>query len=267
MLKRYKIGEIDMLYNNIAILDTTEIRTAYFLEAFGRRPEPMHIISFGKCNYSCVYCKRNGNFKRKDGSIIESNYYSLKDLIEIIDNKFKDFGRPRIRLSGGDPCMYPKESLLIAKYIKERYSKKISIAHNGSNPDFVKELAPYLEYMAIDYKPKDKEKFKRVTKTKAKGIDKKLIKILEIAKENNILTDIRIVVFNDTTEEELSSMIEDVKPFKDIVHVTLRRYHKTSNCTLLELNEKDFAKLGNRLRIKFPDIRIGLRTAWKSGLL
>lgn len=42
------------------ILQINEIRKAYFLQAFNRPVEDMLIISMGACNYSCPYCKRDG---------------------------------------------------------------------------------------------------------------------------------------------------------------------------------------------------------------
>ncbi len=46
-----------------------------------------------------------------------------------------------------------KDNLAIAKAVMNVKGKKISIAHNGSSLSFVKLIAPYLEYAAIDIKP------------------------------------------------------------------------------------------------------------------
>ncbi|APU86900.1 4Fe-4S cluster-binding domain-containing protein [Clostridium botulinum] len=81
----------------------------------------MAIISFGKCNFNCLYCKRNGQFKNKEGNIIKSVSINWNDLKDLIDNAI--LKGQRIRLSGGDPCMFYKESLYIAKYVWENITK------------------------------------------------------------------------------------------------------------------------------------------------
>lgn len=46
-----------------------EVRPAYFLKAFGWKVPSMRIFSFGRCNFACPYCKRNGQWVAPDGSI------------------------------------------------------------------------------------------------------------------------------------------------------------------------------------------------------
>lgn len=131
-------------------MEKPEIRKAYFLKDFNRTVEDMMIMSFGSCNYDCPYCKRDGQFKDENNNIVRSSDYSW-DLIKtrLDDSAGKGM---KVRLSGGDPCMYPKESLQIAEYMSREHNQKISIAHNGGSPKFVEKILPYLDYAAIDIK-------------------------------------------------------------------------------------------------------------------
>ena len=125
------------------ILQINEIRKAYFLKAFGREPEDMLIISMGACNYNCPYCKRDGQFKGNGNSILNAYDVAMDEIFGVID-KHVAAGH-RIRLSGGDPCMFPAESLQIAKYCWDKHGQKISLAHNGSSPSLISSLLPYLD--------------------------------------------------------------------------------------------------------------------------
>lgn len=107
----------------------------------------------------------------------------MNKIKNIIDDNIK-LGR-RIRLSGGDPCAFPKESLEIAKYVYEKYKQKISIAHNGSSPSFIKMLLPYLKYIALDFKAFYKKNVEKITGIKNPAMCQK--EIIEMCLENNII--------------------------------------------------------------------------------
>lgn len=104
------------------ILQINEIRKAYFLKAFGRVPEDMLIISMGACNYNCSYCKRDGQFKGNGNSILNAYDVAMDEIFGVIDKHIT--AGHRIRLSGGDPCMFPSESLQIAKYCWNKHGQK-----------------------------------------------------------------------------------------------------------------------------------------------
>ena len=100
----------------------SEIRPSYFLRAFGEDVFDMRIFSFGKCNYSCPYCKREGY--DKNGQDIEGAVeIDEEEIFKAVDDAIKK-GQV-IRLSGGDPVCYPDLALRILKYAKEkrRYNK------------------------------------------------------------------------------------------------------------------------------------------------
>lgn len=85
----------------------------------------------------------------------------------------------KIRLSGGDPCMFKTQSLEIAKYVRDNYNQKISVAHNGSDYNFIKSIIDYLDYIALDFKGIKKETVERITGIKnPKMQQKEIIELL-----------------------------------------------------------------------------------------
>lgn len=84
------------------ILQLSEVREAYFLQAFGRNTKQMRVFSFGRCNYQCPYCKRDGHFRNADGSIIDTSDVGLEEVFRIIDGAV--MRGQHVRLSGVDSC-------------------------------------------------------------------------------------------------------------------------------------------------------------------
>ena len=196
-----------MEFNLLLYGNKLETRPAFFLQGFNRPIEKMAIVSFGSCNLNCPYCKRDGQFKDDNNKIIKSKTVSWNTLKSLIDTAISQ-GK-RIRLSGGDPCMYPEQSLFIAKYVMDTYKQKISIAHNGTSPKFVESLLPYLEYVAIDYKGSTPASFANragITIATAKKFIQSTQTVQKMCAENNTLVDVRTCVFEDTSLKELQEI-------------------------------------------------------------
>ncbi|CAL7896345.1 radical SAM protein [Fusobacterium necrophorum] len=237
-----------------------EIRKSYFLNAFDKKAEEMAIISFGACNYHCPYCKRDCQYIDSYGNVIETKEISIESLKNLIDTEVSK-GR-RIRLSGGDPCMFPKESLEIAKYVYKKYGQKISIAHNGSVLEFVKLLVPYLEYIALDFKAFYKENLQKITGIKNPFMKQK--EIIEICLENNVLVDVRTPVFADTKVEELKQIANIISQYPNVFW-TLRKYNEVKGCDF-KVPDMDFVvEIAKKIKVEYPTLKIGTRNYWKGG--
>jgi pyruvate formate lyase activating enzyme len=245
---------------NINILQANEVRKAHFLKVFNRKPEDMQIISFGKCNYNCPYCKRDGQFKNENGNIIYSYDVTMEQVKKVIDTAISK-GR-RIRLSGGDPCMFIEESLHIAKYVMKKHGQKISIAHNGSSLKLINQLLPYLDYVAIDYKggTAGEIAYRSNTKEKEDSIET-ILKIIDVCKQNNVLCDVRTVVFGDTSYISLLSIAEELQKY-DNVFWTLRKYVKVEGCNFKEASVDLVRKYVDELKTTYDSLNIGMRDKW-----
>jgi len=246
------------------LLSCNEIRPAYFLQAFGRPVEKMLIVSFGKCNFRCLYCKRIWKSSAKS--------YDFEVVYKTIDDALAR--GYRIRLSGGDPCAFQEESLEIARYCKAR-GHNISIAHNGSDPGFVESISPYLEYAAIDLKAITPEKFSQRTGLKNLNTSKQMIQnslyIQETLSNKGILVDVRTCVFDDDTLDDFLKLAELISSHGDISKKfwTIRAYSpKKSGDLQSELKPLPFEKTLEyieHIHKLFPELKIGFRTKWVSG--
>lgn len=237
-----------------------EIRKAYFLKAFGFQEEEMAIVSFGACNFHCPYCKRDCQYIDNQGNVIATRDVSMEELKQMIDIEIAK-GR-RVRLSGGDPCSFPKQSLEIAKYVFEKYGEKISIAHNGSDLEFVKSLVPFLEYVAIDYKAYNFQDMQKITGIKNPKMQQE--EIIKLCSENNIIVDLRTPVFGDTEKEQLQGIAELISNYENVFW-TLRKYNQVQGCDF-PVPEMDFVvKLAKFIKNKYPVVKIGTRNYWKGG--
>jgi len=95
-----------------------EVRPAYFLKAFGENVLDMRIFSFGKCNYSCSYCKREGSDKI-NGEIIDGAIdVSEEEIYHAMDDAISK--HQVVRFSGGDPVCYSALVKEIAMYVKSK---------------------------------------------------------------------------------------------------------------------------------------------------
>lgn len=98
-----------------------EVRDIRFIKALGRPVETARIISFGRCNYHCPYCKRDAQFVDENGNVLISEEFDDHMILELISRSIAT--GERVRLSGGDPCMHPRDSLRIAEFAHEQNHK------------------------------------------------------------------------------------------------------------------------------------------------
>ena len=238
------------------VLGCDEVRKAYFLAGFDRDVEPMRIISMGKCNYNCSYCKRNGQFKDCSGNIINSKDISLVEIFEIIDLAISQ--GQKIRLSGGDPCCYPKESLIIAKYCYEKHGQLISIAHNGSSPTFVDSIAVYLDYAAIDLKGCTNMEIAKTANIHVSNYIERVIDIVKKCQLNNILVDVRTVIFPHSNINDLIKVGELLKGYSNVFW-TLRKFVDDTNTSSTNF---DIVEVCDIIKNNHPTLKVGCRDKW-----
>lgn len=246
--------------------DKLELRKAFFLEAFGREVETMAIVSFGHCNFKCSYCKRDGQFTDENGDIRNTFDCTLDELKALVDNAVVR-GR-RIRLSGGDPCTCIQESVQIAQYIYAKYKQKISIAHNGSYPNLVKFLMPYLDYVAIDLKSPYPDVFSKITGChNGEEMIRRSLLTQKMCTSSGVLVDVRTCVFDHTPVEELLKIAELItaENVLDNLFWTLRVYTPVEDCEYKQPALDKVRAYIAELKAQYPQLKIGMRNKWEGG--
>jgi len=116
----------------------------------------MVIFTVG-CNFKCEYCHNKYLLQPNVG-----REYEIKEIIDIISTNLLVSG---VSITGGEPTLQ-KDLLELCKQI-QKIDKYLSIDTNGSNPDVIKKIAPYINRVALDLKgPPDLDKLKKIAGVK-----------------------------------------------------------------------------------------------------
>jgi pyruvate formate lyase activating enzyme len=121
----------------------------------------MVIFTVG-CNFKCKFCHNKYLLQPNVG-----REYKVKDLIDIITTNLLVSG---VSITGGEPTLQ-KDLVELCKQT-QKINKYISIDTNGSNPEVIKIITPFINRIALDLKgPPVPEKLRRITGVKV-DIDK-----------------------------------------------------------------------------------------------
>ena len=247
-----------------------EVRPLYFEKAFGMEVRDNRIISFGACNFACPYCKRDGAFRADDGSIISAVDVPMKDVLAVCDDAIAK-GQV-VRLSGGDPVVFPRESMEIARYVFETYGQKISIAHNGSSPAFCRQLLPMLQSAAIDLKglPEDMNCKAGLSNGTGERMYARSLEVQKLLSRGGVRVDVRTPVFGTTTLDDMLRMATDIvaNGHKEFTFWTWRLYKPVQGCDWTPPNKEAVVWMIGEVKRAYPELKIGLRAKWEpSGFL
>ena len=176
------------------------------------------VVFFQGCNLRCPWCQ-NADCVPPDGGKIADTaevVEHIKKLAPITDG---------VMLSGGEPTLQPKAALAVLKGAKER-SLSCAMETNGTNPEALNQLLPYLDFVAIDVKAplQDPELYDRATGSvgvSARRIRESLVLAVASGKEVEARTTI-VPTLNDSPETiaRLAAGIKDVpclrlQPFRN----------------------------------------------------
>jgi len=241
-----------------------EIRPIYFLKAFGLPVLQARIMSFGACNFACPYCKRDGQFRNSDGSIITSITASWTDVESVVrDTVAKG---QTVRLSGGDPVMFPSESERIGRLVKE-LGGTFSMAHNGSSPRFALKMADLgLHSAAIDLKSTRRGYGEAIGNSCKRGrmsYDRSLETQHTLA-ERGVYVDVRTPIFGHTSLDDMLELASDiVKAGGERTFWTWRLYKPVQGCNWSAPDQTAVTWMINQVKAEFPFLHIGLRAKWE----
>ncbi len=124
----------------------------------------MVIFTVG-CNFKCDFCHNKYLLQPKVG-----REYIINELIDKVATNLLVSG---VSITGGEPTLQ-NDLLELCKEI-QKLGKYLSIDTNGSNPEVIKKIAPFINRVALDLKgPPDSEKLTKIT-----GVSVDLSKITE----------------------------------------------------------------------------------------
>lgn len=245
-----------------------EVRPAYFLKAFNRQVLSMRIFSMGACNFACPYCKRDGQYRNNDGSILTSQNVADSILLQKVESAVKN--GEVVRVSGGDPVAYPKTSIEILRRTKQLGGIG-SIAHNGSSPKMVSAMVSenLLDFTAIDFKAATKEEYSLRTGLPVEIADKMMQNSLQVQSmlaNAGILVDVRTCIFASTTIDDLLTMANHIVNSGNLNNKfwTLRLYSPVSGCSWQPPQIETVFQNIQIVKQEFPKLKIGLRAKWEA---
>lgn len=132
---------------------------------------PSIFVRFGKCNLACPWCDTNYN---------EFEKWTLSQILA----KVRSYSAKNIIITGGEPTIQPKISLLLDQLKSEGYF--LAIETNG-----LKEIPPQIDYIATSPKAMYAEKYQR--------------RCINFANEVRIVADENVIEFCELMEQKIKA--------------------------------------------------------------
>ncbi len=100
------------------------------IDQYGRRFKVLRVSLLNRCNLGCVYCTENADDLRHNNAQVGKTFLQNSELLEIIGQLHGLLGLETIRLTGGEPLLYPKLHEIV-KGILELGVEDIKLTTNG----------------------------------------------------------------------------------------------------------------------------------------
>ncbi|NLK63359.1 MAG: anaerobic ribonucleoside-triphosphate reductase activating protein [Fusobacteria bacterium] len=158
------------------------------------------------CNFSCDYCQNADLIQIEEEKFILSD----KEIIEFLKKRKNILDG--VCITGGEPSIWGDKLIEFLKQIKNEIGEHflIKVDTNGANPEFVKKIIKIVDFIAIDFKSLEYEKFSKVKKDV-------ILDSIELLKNSNIDYEIRITMYPLYVQEgDFSKYIEILKGVKKI---------------------------------------------------
>ncbi len=138
-------------------------------------------VRFPKCNIVCAYC---------DEDDLAYSEWSTPAILKKIGEFVAAVPHHSVSFTGGEPCLYAHHILELAPQIP----LPLFLETNGTLPEKMASLLPYLSFVSLDYKPGHEDTFEQS---------------LELVRHSNSY--IKWVLCPDSSENELERMAAIVK--------------------------------------------------------
>lgn len=191
--------------------------------------EKQLFIRFSGCNLKCDYC---------DTSHENGEIYSVEDLI----NEIKKYNLKTIHsisLTGGEPLLWSD----FINELAQNVNLKLYLETNGTKVDELKKVINSIDFIASDIKLN--------SCAKQGDLFELHKKFLQVAKENNVETFLKIVFDENIEQEEIEKSIELAKYFDYEIFLQPKMNETNFECDL-DFALKTFEKFKERYsKIKF----------------
>ncbi len=189
------------------------------------------------CNFRCPWC-------HNPELVLPEKFEAPLNNDEIL--KFLESRRSQLEavsITGGEPTLQEGLEPFLSEISNLGF--KIKLDTNGSNPDVLKNLLPWLDYVAMDIKGPLK-KYRQITMAKVdiKKIEKSIEVVLKSKKEYEFRTTTIKLILEVSDFEEVGKMIEgaDVFYLQNYVASKLVDERKRESFRSFEIGELEEAK-------------------------
>lgn len=169
-------------------------------DCFKRDIDYLRVSLTSNCNLRCQYCMPEQGIKQNEKILSQKDLIHLVELISLT-------GIKKIRLTGGEPLLYPNIEVLIRRFKVIKGIEKIVLTTNGILlADKIKSLKEAgINGINLSLDCLDKNLFRKITR--GGNIDKVLSGI-KAAKEKDIPLKINSVIMQGVNTQEIIPLIE-----------------------------------------------------------
>ncbi|RQD76530.1 MAG: 7-carboxy-7-deazaguanine synthase QueE [Candidatus Syntrophonatronum acetioxidans] len=211
-------------------------------------------LRFAGCNLNCFYCDTERGecpsfccLEEKEGSGYFKklpNPFKYNDLLKAINN-FPLNKHHSLSLTGGEPLLHGEFLKDFLPLIKEQGNIKIFLETNGTLPDYLEIILPYIDIIAMD--------FKLPSSLKGKNYLKRHLKFLKMSLQKEAF--IKIILTEHSREEEIVEFLTATREISDSVPVVFQPMVNPGNAYSSLSPEKilNFQSLGLDY---YPGIRV-----------
>ena len=186
---------------------------------------PQIFIRFYGCNISCAYCDEPDKNKQK---------FSVEDVLERLAPLMKNPVHS-ISVTGGEPLL----QVDALKELLPRLEAPVYLETNGTLPKHVEEVADYVTYFAVDYKP---------------GFDKEFTDFLQVIQgRSNVF--VKYIVQRDFNILEVQKMAKIMAAFDPDMPLILQPVTPFASIKA-KATPQDISRAYTASRQKLSDVRI-----------
>ncbi len=166
------------------------------------------VIFIGGCNFRCPFCHNPELVRPED--VRGAPNISIKEAVEELKRRSKFI--EGVAITGGEPLLFPAIEELI-KGIKE-IGLSVKVDTNGSFPDRLRRIIPYVDYIAMDLKTSP-EKYPIATGNRCNF--RKIFRSVEVLLSSDIEYEFRTTlvpgVVDEKDVERIASMIKSAHKY------------------------------------------------------
>jgi len=179
--------------------DQAETRSAGLVDGFGRKVDHLRLSVTPACDLHCVYCRPVGPQERQDGALDDGQR------LEFVQFLHKTYGLTQVRITGGEPLVYPGVVRLVGLIRDSLPDLSIAMTTNGRLLSrYAGELrSAGLDRLNVSLDSLDKRTYREITG----GELSEVVRGLDAARDAGFnAPKINTVVLRSMNERELSDL-------------------------------------------------------------